>query len=117
MVLKQSYEPSKDLHNIFPTIEHKKKASMGSVNRNTAGSPGGLVKKSYYNSNANHIGHYKHDYLKMVQKEADKQISDAIRYSSPLSYDTKGPNLNRIKEALFQQQKKEYDQNAFENSY
>ena len=45
----------------------------------------------------------------MVQKEADKQISDAIRYSSPLSYDTKGPNLNRIKEALFQQQKKEYD--------
>ena len=53
----------------------------------------------------------------MVKQEANKQISDAIRYSSPLSYDTKGPDLNKIKEALFKQQKKEFEQNNFENNY
>ena len=49
---------------MFPTIDHKKKASSGVANKN--GSPGRLVKASYYNSNGNNIGHYKRDYLKMV---------------------------------------------------
>lgn len=62
--LKQSFETQKDLHNMFPTIDHKKKASSGVANKN--GSPGRLVKASYYNSNGNNIGHYKRDYLKMV---------------------------------------------------
>jgi len=68
--VKNSFDgPIKNPHNIFPTIDQKKKASIGAVSKNS-GSPNGLVKASFYNPN--NIGHYKRDYLKMVQKEAEK---------------------------------------------
>ena len=62
--MKNSFEPSKDPHNIFPTIEHKKKGSIGAVSKNSGSPAGGRMKASFYNPS--NIGHYKRDYLKMV---------------------------------------------------
>lgn len=63
---------------MFPSIEHKKKNSIG--NSKLGKSPGN-VRNNFYNPNK--VPHYKQDYLKMVQKEANKKITDAIRHSSP----------------------------------
>lgn len=40
------------------------------------------MKEKIYNPN--NVPHYKKDYLKMIQKEADKNRVDTFRKSSPL---------------------------------
>lgn len=77
---------------MFPSIEHKKKASLGTQKQ--IRSPG-HIRSNFYNPNK--VTHYKQDYLKMVQKEADKKINEAIRYSSPLKNIKQHPKIDFMK--------------------
>lgn len=79
-MVKQSYDGTAGKQNMFPSIEAKKKFTSGN-SKHIIKSPG-LVRSNFYNPNK--ITHYKQDYLKMMQKEAEKKMTDVFRQSSPL---------------------------------